>query len=48
VLSESGSILAKLIGLIYLLDYSTIYLAVKNKIDPSPINSIDFIKNKLN
>lgn len=47
VLSESGSILTKLIGLIYILDYSTIYLAVKNKIDPSPINSIDFIKSKL-
>jgi len=48
VLSETGSVLTKLIGLIYLLDYSTIYLAVKNKIDPSLINSIDFIKSKLN
>jgi len=48
VLSETGSVLTKLIGLIYILDYSTIYLAVKNKIDPSPINSIDFIKSKLN
>lgn len=44
--SISGNILSKLIHLIYLLDYSTIYLAVKNGIDPTPIKSIDFIKSK--
>jgi len=43
----SGNILSKLIHLIYLLDYSTIYLAIKNEIDPTPIKSIDFIKSKL-
>ena len=47
VYSVKGSILSKLINLIYLLDYSTIYLAVKNKIDPSPVKSIDFIKSNL-
>jgi len=46
--SISGNILSKLICLIYLLDYSTIYLAVQSKIDPSPVNSIDYIKKKLN
>jgi len=45
--SPKGSILTKLVYLIYLLDYATIYLAIKNKIDPSPVRSIDFIKNRL-
>jgi len=30
-----------------LFDYSTIYTSVLNKIDPTPVNSIDFVKNKL-
>ena len=42
-----GSILSKLINLIYLLDYSTIYHAVINGIDPTPVNAIDFIKNRI-
>lgn len=45
--SVKGSILSKLINLIYLLDYATIYLAVISKTDPSPIRSIDFIKKRL-
>jgi len=45
--SVKGSIITKLINLIYLLDYSTIYLAALSKVDPSPTKSIDFIKNKL-
>jgi len=47
VYSVKGSIFSKLINLIYLLDYSSIYLAVKNKTDPSPVKSIDFVKNRL-
>ena len=46
ILSVEGNILSKLINLIYLLDYSTIFLAILNKIDPSPVNSIEFIKKK--
>jgi glucose/mannose-6-phosphate isomerase len=42
-----GSILSKLINLIYLLDYSTIYHATMNGIDPTPVNAIDFIKSKI-
>jgi glucose/mannose-6-phosphate isomerase len=42
--SVKGSIISKLINLIYILDYSTIYLAVLSKTDPSPTKSIDFIK----
>ncbi len=45
--SVKGSILSKLICLIYMLDYSTIYKAVQNNIDPSPVKSIDFLKEKL-
>jgi len=47
VFSVKGNILSKLINLIYLLDYSTIYLAVLSKIDPSPIGSIEFIKSRI-
>jgi glucose/mannose-6-phosphate isomerase len=47
VYSLSGSILTKLICLIYLLDYSTIYRAVLSNIDPSPIDSIDYVKKRL-
>ena len=46
VSSPSGSILSKLIYLIYLLDYSSIYKAILNKTDPGPVRSIQFIKNK--
>jgi len=45
--SVKGSIFSKLINLIYLLDYSSIYLSIKNKTDPSPIKSIDFVKKRL-
>jgi glucose/mannose-6-phosphate isomerase len=42
--SVKGSIVSKLINLIYILDYSSIYLAALTKTDPSPTKSIDFIK----
>jgi len=45
--SVKGSILSKLINLIYRLDYASIYRAILSKVDPTPISSIDFIKNKL-
>ena len=47
VTSVKGSILSKLINLIYLLDYSSIYLAVKSGVDPSPLRSIDYVKKRL-
>jgi len=47
VLSPSGNILSKLMTLIYQLDYTSIYLAVLNNTDPTPIGPIDFIKNQL-
>lgn len=45
--SIQGNILSKIINLIYQLDYVSIYTAILNKIDPSPVKSIDFIKSKL-
>jgi len=45
IISVKGSILSKLINLIYLLDYSTIYKAVLDDIDPSPVKSIEFVKS---
>ena len=45
--SLNGSILTKLVNLIYLLDYSSIYLAVLSKTDPTPVKSIEFIKNRI-
>ena len=45
--SNKGSILYKIINLVYLLDYATVYLAILLKIDPSPVNSIDYIKQRI-
>ncbi len=44
--SIEGSILSKLINLIYILDYCSIYKAVLTEIDPTPVKSIDFIKSR--
>ncbi len=45
--SLEGSILSKIVNLVYLLDYSSIYTAVLNNTDPSPVNAINFIKKKV-
>ena len=45
--SIKGNILSKIINLIYQLDYASIYVAILNKIDPSPVKSIAFIKSRL-
>ena len=47
ITSVKGSILSKLINLIYMLDYSSIYLAIKSGVDPSPLRSIDYVKERL-
>ena len=46
--SVEGDIFIKIIDLIYLLDYASIYRAFLSEIDPSPVKSIDFIKDKMN
>ena len=45
--SLNGSIISKIINLIYLLDYTSIYHSVISKIDPSPVSAIDFVKERL-
>ena len=45
--SVEGNIISKIVNLIYVLDYASIYLAIKRKTDPTPVNSIIYIKSKL-
>ena len=45
--SGKGGILAKLMGLIYWADYASIYRAIIDGTDPTPIKSIDFVKKRL-
>jgi glucose/mannose-6-phosphate isomerase len=47
IINTDENILSKLINLIYLLDYATIYKAILLKRNPTPVESIDFIKRKL-
>ena len=47
VSSIAGNILSKIISLIYLFDYASIYRAILSKTDPSPVKSIDYIKRKI-
>ena len=45
--SIDGNILSKLINLIYVLDYATIYKAIINGINPTTVQSIELLKNKM-
>jgi glucose/mannose-6-phosphate isomerase len=45
--SGKGNILSKIMRLIYLFDYCTIYHAIESKTDPTPVKSIEFIKKRL-
>ena len=47
IFSVKGAILSKLMNLVYMLDYSTIYRAIITKTDPSPIKPINFVKERL-
>tara|TARA_B110001454_G_C12661825_1_gene409820 strand:- start:65 stop:1054 length:990 start_codon:yes stop_codon:yes gene_type:complete len=47
VFSVEGSILTKIINLIYFLDYVTIYKSILEGIDPSPVKSIEYIKKRM-
>ncbi len=47
ITSVDGSILSKLIQMIYILDYCSIYKAILTETDPTPVKSINYIKNKL-
>ena len=43
--SVNGNIISKIINLIYMLDYASIYNALINEIDPNPVQSINYVKN---
>lgn len=45
--SIEGSILSKTINLIYMLDYASIYRTIMEGVDPTPVQSIDFVKKRL-
>lgn len=45
--SRNGDIISKLVNLVYVLDYASIYLAIRKKVDPTPVSSIDYIKRRL-
>tara|TARA_Y100000590_G_scaffold43848_1_gene46716 strand:- start:39378 stop:40397 length:1020 start_codon:yes stop_codon:yes gene_type:complete len=47
IISQEGSVLSKIVTLVYLLDYVSIYNAIISKIDPTPVEEIDFIKRRL-
>lgn len=47
IYAEPGGILAKLVGLIYYGDYTSIYRAIYDGVDPSPIKSIRYVKSRL-
>ena len=47
VYSVEGNILSKLVNLIYVLDYATIYHAIISNIDPSLVSSIEYIKKRI-
>ena len=42
-----GGILSKIMNLNYLSDYSSIYYAILRKIEPSPVDGINFVKKRL-
>ena len=47
IISIDGDVLSKIINLIYLLDFTTIYKATINGMDPNPVGAIDHIKERL-
>ena len=47
IISVEGNIISKLINLIYLLDYTTIYKSILSQVDPSPVKPIEYIKEHL-
>jgi glucose/mannose-6-phosphate isomerase len=45
--SEGQSLLARFFSLIFLGDMASVYVAVLNGIDPTPVEKIDYLKNRL-
>jgi len=47
VWSEGTSLLSRIFSLIYLGDFVSFYLALLNRVDPTPVERIDYLKRKL-
>jgi glucose/mannose-6-phosphate isomerase len=47
IISVPGNILTKIVTLTYLLDFASLYRAILSDVDPSPVSSINFIKNRI-
>ena len=47
IYSKGESLLARIFSLLYLGDFTSYYLAIINKIDPTPINKIMILKERL-
>lgn len=46
-LEPASSILSEILSFVLLLDYTSYYLAILNKVDPRPIENINYLKKKL-
>ena len=46
VRAVNGHILTKLVNLVYVLDYTSMYLAGIRGVDPTPVRSIEFVKER--
>ena len=46
-MTEGDTKLERVFDLVYLGDWISFYLAILNKLDPSPIEKINILKNKL-
>lgn len=47
VYSSGNSLLSRLMSLIYLGDFISFYLAILNKVDPTPVEAITYLKDQL-
>ncbi|MEA3328265.1 MAG: bifunctional phosphoglucose/phosphomannose isomerase [Candidatus Omnitrophota bacterium] len=47
IFSEGEELLARIFSLIYIGDFVSFYLAILNKIDPTPVDRITYLKKKL-
>jgi glucose/mannose-6-phosphate isomerase len=47
VWSEGESLLARILSIIYLGDFVSLYLAYLNKVDPTPVEAIEYLKKRL-
>ena len=47
IISVPGNILTKIVTLTYLFDYASLYKSIISGVDPSPVSSINFIKERI-